>query len=54
LFVTFGQMNSFGSFLSWYVEHQLNHMPRSTISWIGSLQLWVFFVSVSASAEEGD
>ncbi|TBU55768.1 MFS general substrate transporter [Dichomitus squalens] len=43
LFCTFGQLNSFGSFQTWYSEHQLNGLPASTISWIGSLQLWVFF-----------
>lgn len=46
LFCTFGQMNAFGTFQTWYSSHQLQHMPPSTISWIGSLQLWVFFVSV--------
>jgi hypothetical protein len=46
LFCTFGQMNAFGTFQTWYAAHQLNHLPASTISWIGSLQLWVFFFSV--------
>ncbi|CCL99770.1 uncharacterized protein FIBRA_01792 [Fibroporia radiculosa] len=46
LFCTFGQLNSFGTFQSWYTEHQLHNLPSSTISWIGSLQLWVFFFSV--------
>ncbi|TFK38946.1 major facilitator superfamily domain-containing protein [Crucibulum laeve] len=45
LFCTFGQMNAFGTFQTWYTAHQLQHMPASTISWIGSLQLWVFFFS---------
>ncbi|EMD39496.1 hypothetical protein CERSUDRAFT_111804 [Gelatoporia subvermispora B] len=45
LFCTFGQLNSFGTFQSWYADHQLHHLPQSTISWIGSLQLWVFFFS---------
>ncbi|KAJ7819856.1 MFS general substrate transporter [Mycena olivaceomarginata] len=40
LFCTFGQMNAFQA---WYAEHQLNHLEPSTIAWIGSLQLWVFF-----------
>ncbi|THU84947.1 MFS general substrate transporter [Dendrothele bispora CBS 962.96] len=48
LFCTFGQMNSFGTFQTWYSIHQLNDLPSSTISWIGSLQLWVFFFSGSA------
>jgi hypothetical protein len=46
LFCTFGQMNAFGTFQAWYAAHQLRHMPASTISWIGSLQLWTFFFSV--------
>ncbi|PFH53268.1 hypothetical protein AMATHDRAFT_137721 [Amanita thiersii Skay4041] len=45
LFCTFGQMNAFGTFQSWYSTHQLQHMSPSTISWIGSLQLWFFFFS---------
>lgn len=46
LFCTFGQLSAFGTFQSWYEEHQLASMSPSTISWIGSLQLWVFFFSV--------
>lgn len=46
LFCTFGQMNAFGTFQAWYTTHQLNTLDASTISWIGSLQLWVFFFSV--------
>ncbi|KAG7444069.1 MFS general substrate transporter [Guyanagaster necrorhizus] len=45
LFSTFGQMNAFGTFQAWYADHQLQHLHASTISWIGSLQLWVFFFS---------
>ncbi|EIM79592.1 MFS general substrate transporter [Stereum hirsutum FP-91666 SS1] len=45
LFATFGQMNAFGSFQLWYSEHQLSQYSPSDISWIGSLQLWVFFFS---------
>lgn len=45
LFFTFGQMNAFGTFQAWYSAHQLAGMSPSTISWIGSLQLWIFFVS---------
>lgn len=48
LFCTFGQMNAFGTFQSWYSAHQLHHLPPSTISWIGSIQLWIFFFSVRA------
>ncbi|KAF7422249.1 hypothetical protein PC9H_010405 [Pleurotus ostreatus] len=43
LFATFGLMNAFGTFQAWYSSHQLQHLPPSTISWIGSLQLWMFF-----------
>jgi hypothetical protein len=43
---TFGQLSAFGTFQAWYASHQLHHLPASTISWIGSLQLWVFFFSV--------
>ena len=49
LFCTVGQLGSFGTFLSWYTHNQLSSYSPSTISWIGSLQLWVFFFSVSAS-----
>lgn len=43
---TFGQMSAFGTFQTWYTSHQLRHLSASTISWIGSLQLWLFFFSV--------
>ncbi|KAJ7065874.1 major facilitator superfamily domain-containing protein, partial [Mycena amicta] len=45
LFCTFGQMNAFGTFQAYYAEHQLSTMEPATIAWIGSLQLWVFFLS---------
>ncbi|RPD56735.1 MFS general substrate transporter [Lentinus tigrinus ALCF2SS1-7] len=45
LFCTFGQLNAFGTFQTWYAGHQLRELPPSTISWIGSLQLWIFFFS---------
>ncbi|KAF9810515.1 hypothetical protein IEO21_06876 [Rhodonia placenta] len=45
LYCTFGQLNAFGTFQTWYGDHQLRHLAPSTISWIGSLQLWVFFFS---------
>ncbi|KAJ7779428.1 MFS general substrate transporter [Mycena maculata] len=48
LFCTFGQMNAFGTFQAWYAEHQLSQLEPSTIAWIGSLQLWVFFFSGGA------
>lgn len=43
---TFGQLSAFGTYQAWYASHQLQHLPASTISWIGSLQFWVFFFSV--------
>ncbi|KAA1472291.1 MFS general substrate transporter [Dentipellis sp. KUC8613] len=45
LFCSFGQLNAFGTFQAWYAQHQLSHLPPSTIAWIGSVQLWVFFFS---------
>ena len=49
LFCTFGQLNAIGTFQTWYGEHQLRDLPPSTIAWIGSLQLWMFFFSVSSA-----
>lgn len=46
LLVTFGQMNSFGTFQTWYSNHQLSQKSQSTISWIGSIQFLVFFLAV--------
>jgi hypothetical protein len=46
MFCTFGQMNSFGTYQAWYKTHQLHDRTPSEISWVGSLQLWVFFLSV--------
>lgn len=46
LFSTFGLLNTFGTFQLWYASHQLSAYSPSTISWIGSLQLWLFFFSV--------
>ncbi|KZV87147.1 MFS general substrate transporter [Exidia glandulosa HHB12029] len=45
LFATFGQLNTFGSFQAYYVQNQLAGYTPSEVSWIGSLQLWVFFFS---------
>ncbi|EIW56757.1 MFS general substrate transporter [Trametes versicolor FP-101664 SS1] len=42
---SFGQMNAFGTYQSWYTTHQLQDMHPSTVAWIGSVQLWVFFFS---------
>ncbi|KAK3672130.1 hypothetical protein LTR78_007883 [Recurvomyces mirabilis] len=41
IFVTFGYTTAFGSFQTWY-ESTLNVAP-STISWVGSVQLWLLF-----------
>ena len=43
---TFGQLSAFGTYQTYYASHQLRHLPASTISWIGSLQFWIFFFSV--------
>ncbi|KAG0701895.1 MFS general substrate transporter [Suillus ampliporus] len=43
LFCSFGQMNAFGTYQSWYSDHQLSNHSQFSISWIGSLQLWSFF-----------
>ncbi|KAF7296229.1 Monocarboxylate permease-like protein [Mycena chlorophos] len=45
LFATFGQMNAFGTFEAWYTGHQLRGMQPGVVAWIGSVQLWVFFLS---------
>jgi hypothetical protein len=49
LFAAFGQSMAFGSFQLWYSQNQLVDYTASDISWIGSVQLWVFFISVSCS-----
>lgn len=43
LFCSFGHMNAFGTYQSWYSDHQLSNYSQFSISWIGSLQLWTFF-----------
>lgn len=45
-----GQLTAFGAFQTWYAQNQLRDLPASTISWIGSLQLWILYFSVSALA----
>lgn len=45
LFAAFGQSMAFGSFQLWYSQNQLVNYTASDISWIGSVQLWVFFIS---------
>ncbi|KAF9034388.1 major facilitator superfamily domain-containing protein [Panaeolus papilionaceus] len=45
LLFSFGHMNAFGTYQAWYASHQLRHVSLFRISLIGSLQLWVFFLS---------
>ena len=47
LFCAFGQLSAFGTFQTYYADHQLQGLPTSAISWIGSIQFWTFFFSVS-------
>ena len=42
--MTWGYLNSFGSFQTYY-EQTMPDTPPSTISWIGSLQIWLTMVS---------
>ncbi|KAM5541199.1 hypothetical protein V8D89_005128 [Ganoderma adspersum] len=42
-----GQITAFGVFETYYAQHQLRGVSPSTISWIGSLQLWVLYFSGS-------
>ncbi|KAL8777577.1 MAG: hypothetical protein Q9194_002472 [Teloschistes cf. exilis] len=43
-FATFGLLNSFGIFQLYYQENILRNTPASTISWIGSIQLFLLFI----------
>ncbi|KAH8762091.1 major facilitator superfamily domain-containing protein [Diaporthe sp. PMI_573] len=43
IFVTWGYLNSFGSFQTYYEQTMPGTRP-STISWIGSLQIWLTMV----------
>lgn len=42
--MTWGYLNSFGSFQTYY-EQTMPDTPPSTISWIGSLQIWLTMVT---------
>ncbi|GAA5998611.1 uncharacterized protein JCM10292_002823 [Rhodotorula paludigena] len=44
LFTTFGLSNSWAAFQAELSNHQLNEYTASSISWIGSVQLWALFV----------
>ncbi|TKY90708.1 hypothetical protein EX895_000706 [Sporisorium graminicola] len=41
IMTNFGLLTSYGVFQSYYVSHQLAHLPPSTVSWIGSLQTFM-------------
>lgn len=41
-----GQLTAFGAFETWYTVNQLRDVSASTISWIGSMQLWILYFSV--------
>ncbi|KAI6782828.1 FAD-binding-domain-containing protein [Emericellopsis cladophorae] len=43
-FVTFGLLNSFGTFQAYYGTHVLPERSASAISWIGSVQLFLLFI----------
>ncbi|KAG2742304.1 hypothetical protein P692DRAFT_201857260 [Suillus brevipes Sb2] len=45
LFAAFAQSMAFGSFRLWYSQNQLVDNTAFDISWIGSVQLWVFSIS---------
>ncbi|EIN12195.1 MFS general substrate transporter [Punctularia strigosozonata HHB-11173 SS5] len=46
LFATFGQITSFGTYQAYYSSHpHLSRYSPSTIAWIGSAQLWMWFFS---------
>jgi hypothetical protein len=49
LFAAFAQSMAFGSFRLWYSQNQLVDYTAFDISWIGSVQLWVFSISVSCA-----
>ena len=41
-----GQVNAFGSYQLWYIEHQLASYSPSAVSWIGAMQYLLFNASV--------
>ncbi|KAL1705753.1 major facilitator superfamily domain-containing protein [Schizophyllum commune] len=45
LLFSFGHLSAFGTFQAWYMDNQLRDLPSSTIAWIGSAQLFMFFTS---------
>uniref|UniRef100_D8PYW6 Major facilitator superfamily (MFS) profile domain-containing protein n=1 Tax=Schizophyllum commune (strain H4-8 / FGSC 9210) TaxID=578458 RepID=D8PYW6_SCHCM len=45
LLFSFGNLSAFGTFQAWYMHNQFRGFPSSTIAWIGSAQLFMFFAS---------
>jgi hypothetical protein len=43
LFCTFGYANAFGVYQEYYETNQLRHNSPSTISWLGSIQIFFLF-----------
>ncbi|KAI9632849.1 putative transporter [Dioszegia hungarica] len=43
MYVSFGFITSFGQFQSYYLANQLSTYSKSTVAWIGSIQLFVTF-----------
>ncbi|KAI5119258.1 hypothetical protein M0805_007261 [Coniferiporia weirii] len=41
----FGQVNAFGTFQTYYADHQLSSHSASDISWIGSVQIVLLYIS---------
>ncbi|KAH8114865.1 MFS general substrate transporter [Phellopilus nigrolimitatus] len=41
----FGQVNAFGVFQAYYATNQLQHNTASDISWIGSVQIFLLYIS---------
>ncbi|EIM85235.1 uncharacterized protein STEHIDRAFT_43551, partial [Stereum hirsutum FP-91666 SS1] len=44
-FTSYGQLNAFGVFQTYYADNQLASQTASNISWIGSLQLSIIYFS---------
>lgn len=45
MFCSLGYANSFGVFQSYYMQHQLHNHTPDEISWIGSIQVFLVFLS---------
>lgn len=44
IFTTWGYVNSFGSFQTYYTQEMLSDLAPSTISWIGSVQIFLTLI----------